>query len=116
METMLRDAINPKGTGDIKISVLHNIFDWLIVDARKRNLLDQPFAEVVDHVTDVHTLTAQLGCLVVFKDGLKAAKADSTLTEAEIQRILNALKAHREWAVKHLDTMLSLRSPGVSLN
>jgi hypothetical protein len=117
MERMLRDAINPAfGDGEIKIAVLHNIFDWLIVDARKRNLMDEPFAEVVDHCTSVHSLTGQLGCMVTFREGLRAAKADTALTDGSIKELLNEMKAHREWAVKHLDTMLSLPPPGTILN
>jgi hypothetical protein len=116
MERLLRDAIRPDGKGEIKIRVLHNVFDWLVVDARERKLLDEPFHEVLEHTIDVHVLTERLGCLVVAKEGLEAVKGDTAAIEEQIKATLTQVRAHREWAVKHLDLMLEMGSLDRTLN
>lgn len=98
------------------VPVLCRLFRSLVVDAFKRKVVDEIFYDVINHSFDMHVILTLLTDAAELRERLKKRGEATPNLDIAINGHIQAIKAHRTWAVEYLDKVKQCAPPGVSLN
>lgn len=113
-EAFLREGIAPDAYQTVP--VLCRLFRCLVADAAKRKVVDDVLYDVINHAFDMHTILTLLSDASELRERLKKRGEPTPNLDKTIQAHIQAIKAHRAWAIEYLDKVKQCPLPGTPIH